>query len=193
MLRAMADPFFFGYGSLVNRATHGYVDAYPARVKGWRRVWRHTALRPVAFLTAEPAPDVEIEGLMAAVPGGDWRALDERERAYERRPVTEAADHPVGRPVAVHIYTIPEGRHGRPDEAHPVLLSYLDTVVQGYLREFGEEGVARFFLTTAGWDAPILNDRDGPRYPRARSLRPEERVLVDDWLRDIEARVIQAT
>ena len=27
-----------------------------------------------------------------------------------------------------------------------VLLSYIDVVVQGYLREFGEDGVARFFL-----------------------------------------------
>lgn len=65
----MKDAFFFGYGSLVNRATHDYGQARPASLPGWRRAWRHTALRPVAFLTAEPDPASTIEGLIAAVPG----------------------------------------------------------------------------------------------------------------------------
>lgn len=186
----MADPFFFGYGSLVNRATHGFGEAYPARLAGWRRVWRHTELRPVAYLTAEPAPGVEIEGLIAAVPGDDWRALDEREHAYDRNPVTEVTRHEVTREVAVQVYAIPEGKHGRPDATHPVLLSYLDTVVQGYLREFGEAGVARFFATTAGWDAPILNDRATPRYTRHQRLASDEAALVDDGIREVAARVI---
>ncbi|MEM7491215.1 MAG: gamma-glutamylcyclotransferase, partial [Pseudomonadota bacterium] len=47
-------PRFFGYGSLVNRRTHAYPDAAPFTIRGWRRAWRHTALRPVAFLTAVP-------------------------------------------------------------------------------------------------------------------------------------------
>ena len=52
----MTGPFFFGYGSLVNRATHDYSDAHPARIEGWRRAWRHVEGRKVAFLTAVPAP-----------------------------------------------------------------------------------------------------------------------------------------
>ena len=188
----MADPFFFGYGSLVNRATHDYPEAYTARLTGWRRVWRHTVLRPVAFLTAEPAPGVDIDGLIAAVPGNDWVALDLREHAYDRSPVTEIR-HAVPRPVAVQVYAIPEGRHGRPDQTHPVLLSYLDTVVQGYLREFGEAGVAHFFETTAGWEAPILDDRAAPIYPRHQRLSPDERALVQDWLRGVGARVTART
>ncbi|MBL3566709.1 gamma-glutamylcyclotransferase, partial [Rhodovulum sulfidophilum] len=89
----MQDPFFFGYGSLVNRATHGYRDAVRARISGWRRVWRHTPLRPVAYLTAEPAPGVTLDGLIAAVPGGDWTALDQREYAYDRHAVGKVVDH----------------------------------------------------------------------------------------------------
>lgn len=65
---------------------------------------------------------------------------------------------------------------------HPVLLNYLDVVVQGYLREYGAEGVARFFATTAGWDAPLLDDRASPIYPRHQRLAPAERALVDDAL-----------
>lgn len=187
----MADPFFFGYGSLVNRATHAFEDAHPAKLTGWRRAWRHTQLRPVAFLTAVPAPGHVIDGLIAHVPGDDWAALDERERAYGRTRVTRQTDHPVPRAIHVQVYSIPHGRHGVPDETHPVLLSYLDVVVQGYLREFGEAGVQRFFDTTDGWDAPILDDRAAPIYGRHQALRENERTLVHDWLSAVGARIIR--
>ena len=184
------DAFFFGYGSLVNRKTHDYGNAEPARARGWRRVWRHTALRPVAFLTAVPDPDCEIEGLIAPVPNGDWRALDHREHAYDRVTLTDMAHHPLPYTPNIAIYSIPAGKHGAPTMAHPVLLSYLDVVVQGYLQEFDESGVASFFETTEGWNAPILDDRAHPHYPRHQTLAPEESALVDHWLAKLEARVV---
>jgi hypothetical protein len=66
-------------------------------------------------------------------------------------------------------------------------LSYIDVVVQGYLREFGEEGVARFFATTDGWDAPVADDRADPIYLRHQTLTRAERALVDRWLDDLGA------
>ena len=189
----MADPFFFGYGSLVNRATHDFSDAHHARLAGWRRAWRHTQLRPVAFLTAVPAPGHSIDGLIAHVPGDDWLALDQREHVYDRTPVTENTAHSVPRAIHVQVYSIPQGKHGMPDRAHPVLLSYLDVVVQGYLREFGEAGVRRFFDTTDGWDAPILDDRAAPVYGRHQVLHEDERILVQDALATVGARIIQQT
>jgi len=184
----MNDPFFFGYGSLVNRATHAHDDAHPARVRGWTRVWRHTALRPVAFLTVVPSPGAEIDGLIAGVPKADWLALDERERAYDRVPAQDVA-HPLPHGPDIQLYTIPEGKHGTPDRTHPVLLSYIDTVVQGFLNEFGEDGVARFFATTQGWDAPIAFDRHAPRYSRHQTLSRREIALVDRHLDDLAAVV----
>lgn len=163
---------FFGYGSLVNRRTHGYPDAARETVRGWRRVWRHSPLRPVAFLTARPDPSTEIEGLTAAVPGGDWAALDAREAAYARVPL----------PGGAQIYHIPDGLHGPATEAHPILRTYLDTVVAGYLAEFGEAGVARFFATTDGWDAPVRDDRAAPVYPRAQPADAAVTALVDRHL-----------
>ena len=166
------EPRFFGYGSLVNRRTHGYPDPRPLTVRGWRRAWRHTALRPVAFLTAVPSPGARIDGLTAAVPLADWAALDEREGAYRRAALPEGPA----------IYHIPEGLHGVPTERHPILLSYVDVVVQGYRAEFGERGVAAFFETTDGWGAPIRDDRAAPEYPRAQVLERAETALVDRWL-----------
>lgn len=187
----MQHPAFFGYGSLVNRATHDHDPAVPGHLSGWRRVWRHTAARPVAFLSVEPAAGVTIAGLVAAVPGGDWTRLDEREHAYDR--VTLAAETLAARAEwaqTVSLYAVREA--GLPSTRHPVLLSYLDVVVQGFLREFGPDGATAFFDTTAGWDAPILNDRSAPRYPRHQRLSAAERAVVDDGIARVGARIIPA-
>ena len=170
---------FFGYGSLVNRATHSYPGGAPLTVRGWRRAWRHTTLHPAPFLTAMADPDCEIDGLTAEVPMGDWEALDAREAGYLRAPLPEGPS----------IYHIPPGLHPEPDRAHPILLSYLDVVVQGYRREFGEAGVARFFETTDGWDAPLRDDRAAPVYPRAQVLDATETALVDGWVARVGMRV----
>ena len=176
---------FFGYGSLVNRATHDYPGATPARLAGWRRVWVHTPARPVAFLSVERAAGSTIAGLVAHVPGGDWAALDAREFAYARHAVT--AQGPTG-DLPAQVYAVPDGQP--PTDAHPILLSYLDAVVQGFLREWGRDGAADFFATTAGWQAPVLDDRADPRYPRAQALSTRERATVDEGLARVGARLI---
>jgi hypothetical protein len=188
----MSDPFFFGYGSLVNRRTHGFSQAYPARITGWRRAWRHTALRELAFLTAVPEPGAEMEGLIAAVPGADWAALDEREWAYARHAVGHLVAHEAGAAVHVEVYAVRPEHSAPPTVRHPVLLSYIDTVVQGYLHSFGKAGAERFFATTEGWDLPVLNDRAAPRYSRAQAPGAEERELVDTHLARLGADLVEA-
>ena len=189
-LKVMQDPFFFGYGSLVNRATHDYPSPYHASVKGWRRAWQGTRLRKVAYLTVVPAHGEEIDGLIAAVPGHDWAALDKREGAYQRHPVSEHVEHGAPHEVDVQLYAV-HHEHATPrEEGHPILLSYLDVVVQGYLQEFGEKGAIRFFDTTDGWDMKVLDDRAAPIYPRHQRLRPEETAFVND---QIDKRRIEIT
>lgn len=166
----------------MNRATHDYAEIRRETVRGWSRAWRHTSLREVAFLTAIPDPKGQIDGLSAAVPGGDWSALDAREFAYERCPLDSEG--------GTVIYAIAEGQHSAATQEHPILLSYLDVVVQGYLREFGEAGAALFFATTKGWEAPILDDRSAPRYPRHQRLTRDETLFVDDALDALDARLV---
>ena len=178
----IGNSYFFGYGSLVNRASHSFAGAVPAQLTGWRRIWRHTDLRPVAYLTVVPDAHAEIDGLIAPVPDADWPALDAREAAYIRAPAAHQVRHPLPHSPEIAVYTIPEGMHAAPSQAHPILLSYLDVVVQGYFREFGAAGVQRFFDTTHGWDAPLLDDRSSPHYPRHQSLTDEERELTDGHL-----------
>ncbi len=186
----MPAPYFFGYGSLVNRQTHSFSESRPARVSGWRRKWRHSILREVAYLTVVPAPGHAIDGLIAAVPDGDWKVLDQREHAYDRLRLEDDAvahDHPD--PIFVQMYKTRDGEDAAPTVRHPVLLSYLDTVITGYQDIFGETGVGHFFDTTDGWDAPILDDRKEPIYPRYVEPSPDQKLMIDDRLASLSAVV----
>ena len=58
-----------------------------------------------------------------------------------------------------------------------ILRSYLDVVMQGYLQQFGADGVARFFDTTLNFELEILEDRTKPLYPRATRLTDDEKSL----------------
>lgn len=183
----MTDPEFFGYGSLVNLATHNYANPRPAVLQGWRRVWRRTNLRKAAFLSVERCANTAIHGVIAQVPGGNWAALDQREAAYQRHDVSNEILHD-GSIGATAVYQVmPEHKETAGD--HPILLSYLDVVVQGYLRMHGPEGVAHFFETTDGWQSTLLDDRERPVYPRHQLLSAAERRIVDTHL----AAVMQQT
>lgn len=179
-------PYFFGYGSLVNRATHTYPNARPATLAGWRRVWVRTPKRDVVFLSVVKDLGCILEGLIAAVPDANWAALDAREHGYERLSSENAVRHDLSSKPEIAHYSV-RASHICDSGDHVILLSYLDVVVQGYLQEFGTEGVARFFQTTSGWDTPVLNDRAAPRYPRAQVLDAPETALVDQHLAAVSA------
>lgn len=182
-------PHFFGYGSLVNRDTHDFTPVHSSKIKGWRRVWHRAPVRPAAFLSVVPDTHATIDGVIAPVPNDDWQALDAREYAYDRVVVTQSVTHVADDVRDISIYAIPSKKAAPPDEDHPILLSYVDAVIQGYLREFGEDSAARFVETTEGWSTTVLNDRAAPVYPRAQILTREERAFVDDLLVTVRARV----
>ncbi len=185
---------FFGYGSLVNLATHEHRPARPARLSGWRRVWQGTHLRRPAFLSVAPAPGDTIDGVLA-VPAGGWDALDRRERAYLWQP---AAITPLdGRPPddgpaparAPVLYRIDPAL--AEDGKHPILLSYLDCVLAGYHALFGIAGIDRFIATTDGWGRPLIDDRARPIYSRARAPDPALARLIDARLAALGLRRIR--
>ena len=181
-------PYFFGYGSLVNRNTHSYPDARTAQLDGWRRQWVRTEGRDIVYLSVVQHPATRIDGLIAAVPGADWAALDKREYSYERHASGGAVVHDLTPAPDIAHYAIPADiavTHGD----HVILLSYLDVVVQGFLREFGTEGAVRFFDTTDGWDTPILDDRAAPLYPRHQTLTEAETAVVDHHMERLSVQI----
>lgn len=185
----MKHPHFFGYGSLVNRNTHSFTPIHASQIAGWRRIWQRAPNRPAAFLSVIAETDCVIDGVIAPVPNDDWVALDAREFSYARLAVTDAVRHAAKDVRDISIYAIPPSDAAPPDKDHPILLSYVDAVLQGYLREFGEAGAERFCTTTEGWDTPVRNDRADPIYPRAQRLTQIEQTFVDDMLLTLRAKV----
>ena len=181
---------YFGYGSLVNRATHRtqIVHAVPARLAGWRRMWR---MRPDlqgldhALLTVQRDEDAAVDGLLVFDRAAHLPALDDREAGYDRRiadlgRLTAGAPVPAG--VTVYVYEAGPPAAGHDGVARPILQSYLDAVLQGFHREHGNEGVERFVHETEAFDIPVLRDRHQPRYPRHVRLEDDQRDYFDRLL-----------
>lgn len=184
----MRDPYFFGYGSLVNIHTHMYGETSKARLSGWQRLWQMTPHRDVPYLSVAPKEGVAIDGLIAHVPGGDWAQLDLRETGYDRVGGLQVEHGRTDAPeIATYVVPTPAPEVELP--AGKILLSYLDVVIQGFLHQFGRKGARHFFDTTAGWDFPIDNDRAAPKYPRHQRLSAEETAIVDAELARLGLRV----
>jgi len=186
----MQNAHFFGYGSLVNRATHDFSPTWPARLTGWRRIWRHTHARQTPFLSVRRADDTTLDGLVAQIQSGAWPVLDQREAGYDRLPLAGGLTCAAPGLLAVHIYAVATRDVVTPAAPAPILLSYLDVVVQGYLEQFGTDGVTRFFATTDGWNIPVLDDRAAPRYPRHQPVGAAIRGLTEQALQAVGGRII---
>lgn len=186
----MSTQSIFGYGSLVNAATHDYGTLQVAELRGWRRQWHYTTLRDLAYLSVGPDQNATIKGTVMDVPIQN-PALDSRESAYHRHVVGHQITQKGQHREDTTVFAIPASVHTAPGPTSTLLLSYLDVVVQGYFKVFGETGVLEFFETTKGWGAPVLDDRAEPIYPRHQTLSREERDLCDQCLGDLSAVVKQ--
>ncbi|MFP1633306.1 gamma-glutamylcyclotransferase family protein [Zhengella sp. ZM62] len=185
----MADDLvaWFGYGSLVNRTTIGWdiVEARPARLSGWRRHWRARPDMPgfaAALLSVTPDPDAACDGLLVVDRVENLPALDRREGRYHRRLVDRAAMPAASSlPEACPVYVYEAMTHLPAHRDPPrILRSYLDVVMQGFLREHGRAGLERFIAETSRFDIPIHEDRHDPVYPRHVAVTARERVLFEE-------------
>lgn len=177
---------YFGYGSLVNRATlrTEIVDMMPARLVGWRRCWRPRPDMPgfpAALLTVRREPGACCDGVLIIDRAENLAAVDAREARY-RRVRLGAAELQLPRPLEgdVPLYVYEADPDLPPHREPPLILqSYLDAVMQGFLQMHGEEGLRRFFAETEGFETPMLTDRAAPAYPRAVALSAVEAALFD--------------
>ena len=183
---------YFGYGSLVNRATRPAGEAAAAaRLNGWRRTWNHRvppseARYGCTAVSIDPAPDAEgpgIDGVVVEIPLEALAALDAREANYDRLALPRERFSLPDSVTAetVFVYRSSEARRADADDAHPVLQSYVDCIMAGYLERFGPAGLDAWLASTDGWDTPIEDDRADPRYPRAVRL-PDETLARFDAL-----------
>jgi hypothetical protein len=179
--------FIFGYGSLINTASRNSslihpVPTIPVRVSaafGYVRVWNDRA--PSGFTAlglrkpASGESPMTINGVLYPVEGADMATLDTREQGYVRVEIPHADLEAVSwqsLPAQGHIWVyVPDLVGKQPgvdlpssDARYPVLESYIDVVVEGAL-EYGPEFARELIVTTNGWSAYWLNDRELARRP----------------------------
>ena len=182
---------FFGYGSLVNELTLSKkYDIHSGKIQNWKREWKHCVDTPfggVCALTASRVEDALIDGVFIKCNDIELRQFDEREIGYDRIEIARSdVIYSNGvLPDRLYIYTSGPGHYRVGDFHYPIWLSYVEVVICGYLRTFGEAGVDRFIQSTGGWSTPIIDDRKNPRYPRFTNVSDEHRRLIETWLHNI--------
>lgn len=208
MLRRVADNpgewvAYFGYGSLVNDRTRN-PDSFgiAGRLKGFRRhwtIWAASAERQlfgfegIAALSVSQHSLSAIDGLLVFDHKSHLPKVDERESHYDRIKLDLAdftSDEPVPEGVETYIYLGWPADTTKLDPATPILQSYSDAVMQGFLHKFGQEGLKRFMQETAGWDIPVVMDRARPFYPRHVQLSQAEERQIDRALNAVNAQMV---
>lgn len=184
---------YFGYGSLVNIDTiPDTAEVTPGRLSGWLREWRVCGQgddgQGRCALTVRPEKGAEIWGVMAREPRERLSELELREKRYVKVDAVgvsfrcEALQAPG--PADLFLFkAAPEHLRWGCDK-HPILQSYLDCVLAGFFRTWGERGIDHFLETTDGWHVPVLRDRTRPHYPRPITLDPDLADLIDEKLKD---------
>lgn len=186
---------YFGYGSLVNKATlrTKFLAIRRAEVTGWRRFWlpRKNAAEAAVLSVRRDAGHVT-QGVVVYDLADHLPLVDEREAGYDRRPV-DPAHVRVERAPAIrsplYLYEAIRDDQTAADTGSVILQSYLDAVLQGFLSLYGEAGLRRFVGETDGFETTILQDRAFPRYPRSVRLSEGEAVLFDTLVRARGARL----
>jgi len=186
--------YYFGYGSLVNRATrHPDEPSIRVTLQGWTRQWAHRAVRPwqqqgqsgqgVTALTVAQIPGAAIDGVLVPIAVHDLPQLDVREVGYGRLeiPLSDFSIHDDAPDLSADSRIIMYQSSNRQwaDEQQPLIISYIHCVMRGYEQQFGAAGLQRFMRTTAGWHLPLLDDRDVPVYPRAVDLESSVMQSLD--------------
>ncbi|UES57315.1 gamma-glutamylcyclotransferase [Roseibium aggregatum] len=185
---------YFGYGSLVNIDTiPAGVEVTPGTLHGWVREWKVCGESPDGqgrcALTVREKEGSRILGVMAREPKTRLAELELREKRYLKVEAVGGAfrcDVSM-RPGPDELFLFraaPEHCRWGTDK-HPILQSYLDCVLAGFYRFWGEAGIDHFLETTEGWHVPVLPDRANPLYPRKIVLDPEVAKLIDSKLKDL--------
>ena len=150
---------------------------------GYKRRWNFrsstgfTALGVTECTHSSEASD--INGVVFQVPRSEIPNWDRREVGYKKVEVplellefhsdipglNQQTKFSFGRNEKVWLY-VPLPTHTvYADENHPLLQSYVDTVLQGCLEWGGERMAEEFIITTGGWSTYFLNDTPSSRRP----------------------------
>lgn len=146
---------------------------------GYKRKWNFRSFTGFTALGVVSSEDEasDINGVLFQVPRSEMSNFDRREVGYERVevPLKFLEFHPgvsgstpqlnIGSNEKIWLYVPIPSQNMYADENHPLLQSYVDTVLQGCLEWGGEDMAEDFILSTGGWSCFYLNDTPSSRRP----------------------------
>ncbi|KAL3916266.1 MAG: hypothetical protein SGILL_005253 [Bacillariaceae sp.] len=201
--------YIFGFGSIMNTATHAPWLQKPDATKnngngsdsrvsasssvlpgvvvtlskefGYERLWNFRSSTGFTALGVSKAKSTqaasEINGVLFQVTQAMMPGFDRREVGYEKVRIPleccQADDgdnaplwyKQLGPKDRLWLYVPLASSCKAADENHPLLQSYVDTVLQGCLEWGGETVADTFIQTTGGWSTYFLNDTPSSRRP----------------------------
>ena len=151
---------------------------------GYKRKWNFrstTGFTALGVISAAEDNDTsdDINGVLFQIPHDEMSNFDRREVGYKRVAVplkylelhpdmsgtTQQAQFCIGSNDNIWLYVPLPSQTMYADENHPLLQSYVDTVLQGCLEWGGERMAEEFILSTGGWSCFYLNDTPSSRRP----------------------------
>jgi hypothetical protein len=194
---AAAPVAYFGYGSLVNELTwlpseRRHPKRRPVEVQNWSREWGHCVETPRGrgcVLTAKEQAGSRIQGLVILCDAADLAQVDAREAGYDRveLPRQDVLSPVSDLPEKLYIYKSKPAHYQPGGGDYPIWFSYAEAVLHGFMSAFKAEGADAFIRSTSGWSAPIIDDRNNPRYRRSPRglMSSEDKEYIEQKIRQI--------
>jgi len=186
--------FIVGYGSLISgtsRAKTGETGrVWPIKIAGFERHWSiMTSAFGMSSVAVIPKKGAYCNGVLIEISEAEIPVFDLREQGYKR------AEIDTSQLSAYQEEALPNGTvwiyHSDditpPTAECPITLSYVDVILAGCIEQ-GDAFVGDFLQYTRGWETPLLNDRQQPRYPR---VQPELNTAPLNALLESVANITQ--
>lgn len=187
--------YLFGFGSIINTNTHASwmadgSQALPgqrANIRacfGYRRGWNfrsNTGFTALGIAKDNAGDGTVINGVLFRIPHSMLSSFDRREVGYDRVEMNlehlellpgpdsagglEVDTLKIADGAKLWVYVPKQSFCAEANEDHPILQSYVDTVIQGCLQWGGEEMAEQFVVTTYCWSPYFLNDTPSSRRP----------------------------
>jgi len=152
---------------------------------GYRRGWNFRSNTGFTALgvTKDESEATDINGVLFQIPHSMFEGFDRREVGYDRVelsredfeliPLKEGQEGNNKNGAVLDIqpnervwFYVPQPSYcAEANENHPILQSYVDTVMQGCLEWGGEDMASSFVATTSSWSSFFLNDTPSSRRP----------------------------
>jgi len=174
--------FIFGYGSLISEESRKKTGlskkSYIAKLNGFKREWNikiHEAKATALGIIKNS--ESFCNGIIFEIPEKEIKNFDKRENKYYSRIEIDPnslniKEFPNIQNIKIWVYVTKKPT--TPTKDFPILLSYIDVVLNGCLK-INENFAKDFINTTSNWKY-TENDRNNPRYPRAEKNTPKNKI-----------------